>query len=239
VSDDDGVVSRSILVVEDDHGLRDVLARGLRGEDFDVVTASDGSGALRALNNDIAAVVLDIGLPDADGRDVCQAMRARGLIAPVIFLTARHQVDDRLSGFASGGDDYLTKPFAFPELVARLRAALRRSSAPVSSAVLELQVDPITHALRLGERGVTVTPIEFRLLARLVASPDTVLRRRQLMEVGWPVGAIVAPNTLDQYIRKVRQRLVSVGSAHEVQVVRGIGYRLASPQHGPPPVRQG
>jgi DNA-binding response OmpR family regulator len=233
MTDDGAVFGNPILVVEDDHGLRDVLARGLRGEDFDVITASDGSGALRAMTPDVAAVVLDIGLPDADGRDVCQAMRARGLAAPVIFLTARHQIDDRLSGFASGGDDYLTKPFAFAELVARLRAALRRSSAPAAPAVSSLQVDPITHALRSGDHTVSLTPIEFRLLARLVASPDTVLRRRQLMEVGWPVGAIVAPNTLDQYMRKVRQRLLAVGSAHEVQVVRGIGYRLASPSRLP------
>jgi DNA-binding response OmpR family regulator len=233
VADDGAVVGPAILVVEDDHGLRDVLARGLRGEEFEVITASDGSGALRALTDDVAAVVLDIGLPDADGRDVCQAMRARGMSAPVIFLTARHQLDDRLSGFASGGDDYLTKPFAFPELVARLRVALRRSSAPLA-AVSGLQVDPITHALRFGECWVTLTPIEFRLLAKLVASPDAVVRRRQLTEVGWPVGAIVAPNTLDQYMRKVRQRLVAVGASHEVQVVRGIGYRLAIPPYRPP-----
>jgi DNA-binding response OmpR family regulator len=231
--DDGDVAGARVLVVEDDHGLRDVLARGLRGEEFDVITAADGSGGLRALTPDVAAVVLDIGLPDADGRDVCQAMRARGITAPVIFLTARHQVDDRLSGFASGGDDYLTKPFAFPELVARLRAALRRSAAPVVEAVSDLQVDPINHALRYGECRVSLTPIEFRLLAKLVASPDTVVRRRQLTEVGWPVGAIVAPNTLDQYMRKVRQRLAAVGASHEVQVVRGIGYRLAVPDHRP------
>ena len=116
-----------MLVVEDDHGLRDVLARGLRAEEFHVITAADGTSALSISVDQISAVILDIGLPDADGRDVCQAMRTRGMTAPVIFLTARHQVDDRLSGFASGGDDYLPKPFAFRELVARLRAALRRA----------------------------------------------------------------------------------------------------------------
>jgi DNA-binding response OmpR family regulator len=223
------MAGRSILVVEDDHGLRDVLARGLRGEDFDVITASDGTAALRTPMESIAAVVLDIGLPDADGRDVCQALRARGLTAPVIFLTARHQVDDRLSGFASGGDDYLAKPFAFPELVARLRSSLRRASAPVSTST-DLQVDPITHTLRFEGREVSLTQIEFRLLAKLISSPGTVLRRRQLMEVGWPAGAVVAPNTLDQYIRKVRLRLLDVGAAHEVAVVRGIGYRFVAPE---------
>jgi DNA-binding response OmpR family regulator len=119
-----------ILVVEDDHGLRDLLARGLRARDFDVMTAADGRAALRSVNPPPDAVVLDIGLPDADGRDVCAAMRTRGIDAPVIFLTARHDVNDRLAGFASVGDDYLPKPFAFPELVARLTALLRRRVVP-------------------------------------------------------------------------------------------------------------
>src|SRR5689334_1817792 len=100
-----------ILVVEDDHGLRDLLARGLRAADFEVRTAADGSTALKSLEPPPDAVVLDIGLPDADGRDVCQAMRSHGMDVPVIFLSARQNVDDRLSGFASGGDDYLAKPF--------------------------------------------------------------------------------------------------------------------------------
>src|SRR4051812_8004464 len=105
-----------ILVVEDDHSLRDLVARGLRAQDFEVITAVDGESALRSVDIGPDAIVLDIGLPDSDGRDVCQALRSRGVDAPVIFLTARREVADRLSGFASGGDDYLAKPFAFPEL---------------------------------------------------------------------------------------------------------------------------
>src|SRR5690242_6162933 len=105
-----------ILIVEDDHALRDVLRRGLSEESFDPVLASDGATALRLATPDVAAAVLDVGLPDADGRDVCQAMRANGFTAPVIFLTARHQLTDRLAGFSAGGDDYLPKPFHLAEL---------------------------------------------------------------------------------------------------------------------------
>lgn len=108
-----------ILIVEDDHALRDVLRRGLRDEDFDPVPAADGATALRLATAGIAAAVLDVGLPDADGRDVCQAMRANGFLGPVIFLTARHQLTDRLSGFSAGADDYLAKPFHLAELAAR------------------------------------------------------------------------------------------------------------------------
>lgn len=123
-----------ILVVEDDHGLRDVLARGLRDEEFDVVTAADGAAALRTVDASVHTVVLDVGLPDSDGRDVCQAMRGAGLTVPVIFLTAHDNLTDRLAGFASGGDDYLTKPFHLSELVARVRAVLRRGVATPPSS---------------------------------------------------------------------------------------------------------
>src|SRR5215471_7095185 len=120
-----------VLVVEDDHGLRDVVARGLREEGFQVDTAVDGASAIQAVANIGAdAIVLDVGLTDADGRDVCAALRARGHDTPVVFLTARDNVADRLSGFAAGADDYLAKPFAFAELVARLRALLRRATDP-------------------------------------------------------------------------------------------------------------
>src|ERR1700744_6274430 len=117
-----------VLVVEDDHGLRDVVGRGLREHGFEVIAVSNGGAALRtAQTGEVGALVLDIPLPDADGRDVCIALRSHGIDVPVLFLTARGALGDRLSGFASGGDDYLPKPFAFPELVARLTALLRRA----------------------------------------------------------------------------------------------------------------
>lgn len=220
----DGVV----LLVEDDHGLRDVLARALREQDFQVRTASDGRSALRSIDDRVDAVVLDIGLPDSDGRDVCAAMRARGIDVPVLFLTARGGVTDRLSGFSAGGDDYLSKPFHVAELVARLRAALRRSgrgggALPLGDGVV---LDPTVHALRTDTATVPLSPTEFRLLACMLRTPGSVVRRRELLGAGWPAGAIVSENTLDQYAAKLRRKLVQSGSTQQLTTVRGVGYRL-------------
>jgi two-component system response regulator MprA len=221
-------VNGQILVVEDDNELRDVLARGLRAEGYEVLTAVDGTSALRTASPDLAALVLDIGLPDADGRDVCQALRSRGIQAPVLFLTARRGVDDRLSGFAAGGDDYLPKPFAFPELVARVNAMVRRAAGPPSAVATDdsLRVDPVGHSLHYGDNRVVLTPIEFRLLARLLAAPSAIVRRRQLMDSAW-AGTGVTDNVLDQYMTKLRRRLVEVGAPHEIRVTRGVGYELS------------
>ncbi|MFF2643622.1 response regulator transcription factor [Streptomyces niveus] len=218
-----------ILIVEDDHGLRDVLARGLRDEDFDVVTASDGAVALRTVDRSVDAVVLDIGLPDSDGRDVCQAMRGAGITAPVIFLTARGNLTDRLSGFASGGDDYLVKPFHLSELAARLRAVLSRTgpSHVVTDSTGALRLDPVRHELSVHDRPVALTPTEFRLLARLMAEPGTAVRRRVLLRAGWPEGARVSDNTLDQYLARLRRKLRDANCPHRIHTVRGIGYRFA------------
>jgi DNA-binding response OmpR family regulator len=215
-----------VLIVEDDHGLRDVLARGLREEGFDVLTAADGAGTLQvAARTRVDAVVLDIGLPDADGRDVCAALRARGSDVPVLFLTARANLTDRLSGFASGGDDYLGKPFAFPELLARLRALLRRFVDPVGTWG-DLALDPATYAVSGPIGSTTLSPTEFRLLAKLLAAPGTVVRRRELTSAAWPAGAIVSENTLDQYISKLRRKLGDVQSRQAIEAARGVGYKL-------------
>lgn len=216
-----------VLVVEDDHRLRDLLARALRSVGFAVGTAADGASALRCVEPAPDAIVLDIGLPDSDGRDVCQALRSRGVDAPVIFLSARRDVADRLAGFASGGDDYLAKPFAFAELVARLHAALRRhGSVAGRSAGHPLQLDPLAHAVRWQGDCVDLSPIEYRLLARLIAQPGAIVRRRQLREAGWPVGGIVADNTLDQYMSKLRRKLVRLNAPFALRATRGVGYRL-------------
>jgi two-component system response regulator MprA len=215
-----------VLVVEDDHDLREVLARGLREENFRVVTAADGAGALRTVETGVDAVILDIGLPDSDGRDVCQAMRARGHGLPVVFLTAYDGLTDRLSGFSAGGDDYLPKPFHLSELVARLRAALRRAGTDPGLNAGDLRLDPTTHALQRGGCGVALTPTEFRLMACLMAAPQAVVRRRELVRAGWPDGAFVADNTLDQYVTKLRRKLRVVGSDRTIATARGVGYRF-------------
>lgn len=220
------MVAHRVLVVEDDHGVRDVVARGLREEGFRVITAVDGASALRSVEGGADAVVLDVGLPDSDGRDVCQAMRAHGLDVPVLFLTAYDGVTNRLSGFSAGGDDYLVKPFHFAELVARLRAALRRGGGDPSLRAAGLRLDPATHDLALAGRSVALTPTEFRLMGCLMAAPGTVVPRRALLRAGWPEGAIVTPNTLDQYVARLRRKLRELRSDRRIGTVRGVGYRF-------------
>ncbi|GAA4629659.1 response regulator transcription factor [Actinoallomurus vinaceus] len=212
--------------MEDDHGVRDVLARGLREEGFRVTTAVDGASALRTIEGGADAVVLDVGLPDSDGRDVCQAMRARGLDVPVLFLTAYDGVTNRLSGFSAGGDDYLVKPFHIAELVARLRAVLRRAGGDTSLRTADLRLDPATHDLSLAGRSIALSPTEFRILGCLMAAAGAVVPRRALLRAGWPEGAIVTPNTLDQYVAKLRRKLRELGSERRIGTVRGVGYRL-------------
>lgn len=216
-----------ILIVEDDHALRDVLRRYLSDEDFIPVAAADGASALRLATGDIAAAVLDVGLPDADGRDVCQAMRANGFLAPVVFLTARHQITDRLSGFAAGGDDYLVKPFHLAELVARLRALLKRAAPQTAMSAGDLVLDAVNHSMSAPGARIALSPTEFRLLATLTAADGTIVRRRDLVRAAWPEGAHVSDNTLDQYLSRLRRKLREVGSDLTIGTARGIGHRLS------------
>jgi two-component system response regulator MprA len=218
---------RRLLVVEDDADLRGALRRGLAEEGFVVTAVADGASALTAAEAGIDAMVIDIGLPDSDGRDVCQALRARGSTAPVLFLTARDAVTDRLAGFSAGGDDYLTKPFAFAELVARLQALLRRAGVAASRPLVgDLQLDPVRHAMRSGVHEAALTPTEFRLVAALAARPGAVVRRAELVATAWPDGAIVHDNTLDQYLARIRRKLRSIEAEAAIATVHGVGYRL-------------
>ncbi|MDH6539955.1 response regulator transcription factor [Streptomyces sp. SPB4] len=220
-------MKQRILVVEDDHALRDVLLRGLRDEDFDPAPAADGAAALRLAGEAFDGVVLDVGLPDADGRDVCQALRARGFTAPVVFLTAHHDLADRLSGFSAGGDDYLAKPFHLVELAARLRAALRRAGPPAPAAAGDLLLDPTRHTCTVAGKPVDLTPTEFRLLAVLIAAAGGLVTRRALVRAGWPEGARVSDNTLDRYLSRLRRKLRAAGSDRTLATSRGIGHRLS------------
>lgn len=221
-------------VCEDDDELRGVLRQALEREGLAVRATASGTEAVRAFGTEPPDVlVLDIGLPDADGRDVCQALRARGVASPVLFLTARDALPDRLSGFHAGGDDYLVKPFALAELLVRVHALLRRTQAgPVAADhVAEdrspgVVLDPAAHAVAFGAERVTLTPTEFRLLAMLAAKPGVVLRRAELVAVAWPEGAIVHDNTLDTYLARIRRKLRDLGAEDAIETVRGVGYVL-------------
>jgi DNA-binding response OmpR family regulator len=216
-----------VLVVEDDAHLRGVLRRGLGEEGFEVAAVGRGGEAIEAVASAVPdALVVDIGLPDADGRDVCQALRAEGIDAPVLFLTARDAVTDRLAGFSAGGDDYIVKPFELAELVARLRAVLRRSGAEARTVVGDLSLDPAAHAAAVGEASVPLTPTEFRLLATLAARPGEAVRRLELVQAAWPQGAIVHDNTLDVYIARLRRKFRELGGSAEIRTVHGVGYQL-------------
>jgi two-component system, OmpR family, response regulator len=220
------MISARIAVVEDDADLRRLLIESLREEEFEVRAFATGAELLTAVEREPPdALVVDIGLPDADGRDVCQALRARGVHAPVVFLTARDALPDRLSGFSSGGDDYMTKPFALDELTARLHALLRRA-APDIPAVGGMRLDPAAHAISCGGTSARVTPTEFRILAALAARPGEVVRRRELIQAAWPQGAIVHDNTLDAYLARLRRKLRKLDGAPQISTVHGVGYSL-------------
>jgi two-component system OmpR family response regulator len=216
-----------VLILEDNASLRSLLVRGLREEGFAAEGVGTGSEALaHAAKWTPDAMIIDIGLPDSDGRDVCQALRAGGLSAPVLFLSARSQLSDRLSGFSVGGDDYLTKPFALEELVARVHALVRRGGQTGALSVGNLHLDPARHSVASGGTEIMLTPTEFRLLAALAAAAGATVRRRQLVQSAWPQGAIVHENTLDAYVTRLRRKLRSLPGTPQIVTVRGIGYSL-------------
>src|SRR4051812_31042094 len=216
-----------VLVVEDDLELRTVLLRGLDEEGFAAAGVGTGAEVLDRVERDGAdLLIVDIGLPDADGRDVCQALRAQGVQTPVLFLTARDALTDRVTGFSAGGDDYVTKPFAFAELVARLHALLRRAGADPTVYAGVLRLDPVGHTAAADQVKVSLTPTEYRLLARLVSEHGTAVWRRDLVRTGWPHGARVRDNTLDAYIARLRRKLGDLPDAPGITTVHGVGYTL-------------
>jgi two-component system OmpR family response regulator len=220
--------AHSVLIVEDDDELRAVLSRGLGEEGFLVDAVGTGSALLDRTEREVPDVlVIDVGLPDADGRDLCQALRARGLQTPVLFLTAHDAVVDRVAGFDAGGDDYLTKPFAFVELVARLQALLKRAGTDAAVEAAGVRLDPVTHSVGDGVTDIPLTPTEFRLLAHLLARPGEVVRRRDLARAAWSHGAVVRENTLDVYIARLRRKLKDIDGAPDIATVHGVGYRIA------------
>lgn len=225
------MINPRVLLVEDDDRLRATVARGLRDADFAVDPVANGHSVIERLDrgHDYEVIILDVGLGDSDGRDVCQALRSRGVLTPVLFLTARGQVSDQLSAFAAGGDDFLAKPFHLEVLLARLNALCRRIvPLAVTGIDRRLHLDPRSHALVLEEIEVQLTPTEYRIMGCLLASVAAVVRRRELINAAWPAGAAVSDNTLDQYVTRLRRKLREVGGHVHVITVHGVGYRLGS-----------
>ncbi len=217
-----------LLILEDDPRLRDVLVRSLCAEGFDARGVGTGHELLERVAEALPdALMIDIGLPDADGRDVCQALRARGIDTPVLFLTARDALTDRLAGFNAGGDDYVTKPFDIEEVAARLQAVLRRRTANEASLeVSGVRLDPTERRVSNDGVNVALTPTEFRLLGALAAREGKPCTRIELIRSAWPYGAIVHDNTLDVYIARLRRKLDSLPDPPAIVTVHGTGYRL-------------
>jgi two-component system OmpR family response regulator len=214
-----------LLLVEDDVKLARALARGLRRHSYAVDVCADGDAALRqAAVYDYDAVVLDVMLPGTDGVAACRALRARGTAVPVLMLTARDAVDDRIRGLDAGADDYLPKPFDFGELLARLRALLRRgpASRPPLLRVGDLLVDPATHAVICGGRRVELTAREFALLEYLARHPGEVVSRTRLLEHVWDENFAGSTNVVDVYVGYLRRKL----GRPAIATVRGVGFRL-------------
>ncbi|SDG15416.1 response regulator transcription factor [Pseudonocardia oroxyli] len=224
-----------ILVVDDDRSVRESLRRSLAFNGYQVDLASDGYGALEAVDAQRPdAMVLDVMMPRLDGLEVCRRMRAAGDELPILVLTARDAVSDRVAGLDAGADDYLPKPFALEELLARLRALLRRRSlddiaAAAHTPALEfsdLSLDPDTRDVRRGERAISLTRTEFSLLELLLQNPRRVLTRANILEQVWGYDFPTTGNALEVYIGYLRRKTEAEGEPRLIHTVRGVGYVL-------------
>jgi two-component system OmpR family response regulator len=218
-----------VLVVEDEPKMAGLLRRGLAEEGYAIDLAATGEDAIwAATENAYDAIVLDVMLPDLDGFEVCRRLRADGRWAPVLMLTARDGVHDRVRGLDAGADDYLTKPFSFSELLARLRALLRRGAGerPPIVRAGDLELDPATRRVYRGETPVELTAKEFALLEYMMRRPGELLTRSRLIEHVWDFGYDGDSNVVDVYVRYLRQKIDRPFGRDTIETVRGSGYRL-------------
>jgi two-component system response regulator MprA len=222
-----------ILVVDDDRPMREGLERVLRRDGYEVVVAADGESAWSALGAcPPDAVVLDLLLPDSDGVEICRGLRRAGDRTPVLMLTARDSIDDRVAGLDAGADDYLVKPFALRELMARVRALLRRRADDEEVSVLgfeDLSLDLLAHEVKRGERRLELTRTEFSLLEVFMRHPRQVLTRSTIFEHVWGYDFGAASNTLGVYMGYLRRKTEDGGAARLLHTVRGVGYILRTP----------
>ncbi|HZI92545.1 MAG TPA: response regulator transcription factor [Thermoleophilaceae bacterium] len=219
-----------VLLAEDDLRLAAAVLRGLRGEGMVVDVAPDGDDALRMARSstEYDAMVLDVMLPGTDGLEVCRSLRSEGFWVPIIMLTARDAVEDRVRGLDAGADDYLVKPFSLAELLARLRALARRGPVerPAVIEVGDLQLDPASREVRRGDTLIGLSARELVLLEAFMRRPGHVLTRDQLLEAAWDLGLEHRSNVVEVYVRYLREKIDRPFGVQSLETVRGIGYRL-------------
>ncbi len=218
-----------VLVVEDERKLGELLRRGLGEEGYATDLADRGEEALwmaKAVAYD--AIVLDVMLPGADGFEICRQMRGSGVWSPVLMLTARDAVDDRVNGLDAGADDYLAKPFAFEELLARLRALTRRAplERPPVLEIDDLRLDPAAHKAWRGDQELVLSAKEFALLDLFMRRPGITLSRTQLLDGAWDMAFESRSNVIDVYIRYLREKIDRPFGRDSIETIRGVGYRL-------------
>jgi two-component system, OmpR family, response regulator MprA len=226
-----------LLVVDDDRALRDVLRRALTLAGYDVRLAESGAAALADVASSVPdAVVLDIGLPDIDGLEVCRLLRREGNRVPVLMLTARAAVSDRIDGLDAGADDYLVKPFDIDELKARLRALLRRARGEGDGdggvTFDQLRIDPSRHGVWVGESFVELTRTEYQLLELLMLNPRRVLPHSLIYDRVWGYDFGPSSNALRVYVGYLRRKLEDAGAPPLIRTIRGVGYVLREPEDG-------
>jgi DNA-binding response OmpR family regulator len=217
-----------VLIIEDDPRLADLLEQLLVAERHLVEVSRTGRDGLEYVRTGgFDAIVLDIGLPDVSGLEVARRLRRAGNAVPILMLTARDAVNDRVMGLDAGADDYLTKPFAFEELAARLRSITRRPAAAPSTVLTcgPLSLDDVRRSVTVGDAPLDLSPREFSLLEALMRHPDQVLTRDQLLDHAWPFGVAVTPNSVDAYVAFLRRKLGPRAAAH-IETVRGVGFQL-------------
>jgi len=220
-----------ILVVDDDRAVRESLRRSLSFNGYSVELAQDGQEALELITRDRPdAVVLDVMMPRLDGLEVCRRLRSSGDDLPILVLTARDSVSERVAGLDAGADDYLPKPFALEELLARMRALLRRTSPDdresVAMTFADLSLDPVTREVTRGERQISLTRTEFSLLEMLIANPRRVLTRSRILEEVWGFDFPTSGNALEVYVGYLRRKTEAEGEPRLIHTVRGVGYVL-------------
>ena len=217
-----------MLLAEDDRSVRDALVMALELEGYEVQATTDGEQALAAFDGFAPdVVILDVMMPTVDGLTACRRLRSRGIATPILMLTARDQVADRVSGLDAGADDYVIKPFSLDELLARLRALLRRHQPDAGEPELvvgDLHLDPLRRAVRRGDRAIDLTKTEFDLLTLLMEHAGIVLSREQIYEHIWGFDFETGSRSLDVYIGYLRRKTESEGESRLVHTVRGVGY---------------